>query len=184
MKTAEAIKLVVAAAAVGLCVIAILFFALYRGSIIPVPWFWLGLAVLIVFVLMNKMTSEAAREDTTSERAIAQLKQTGRKIKVEYDQCTIHDGSYTREGQIAGMNVLSGDEMSNVQQEAVRNTIFTFHHRDPETNEVHDYRSPLLNMDGDYLAMLFLAREVYLYVSREDPNLYWFDLGEAQNIGP
>jgi|GEM_PF-6768783 len=167
--------------------IMVLFFSRYSGSVIPYPWLWLlasmGAAYLGYRLVLPRSDFAASQNEWRDE--INDIRERGIAVKVDFDKCRITDLSYSYEkeresGRIAGMNVLSGNEMDNVREVRVGQTEFIYTYTDPTTNQQREYKADL-DMDRDTVSMTFLARDVMLYIDPDDPDRYFFDFGVRSN---
>ena len=131
-----------------------------------------------VFTNLNK-----PKETVLGTKMVAsdELRKKATKVKVEFEKCEIRDYSYFEEVKnkqplrVTSMNVLSGDEMSNVKNVATNRVVLIYHHTNPANGEKTDFSSGALPMDKDSLQMNFIANDIFLFFDPMDPENYFFE---------
>jgi hypothetical protein len=138
----------------------------------------------------------ARRTSAPSERneqpavsaAINAIKENGIRIHVDYSKCTIKDRSYSYEkqvehGRVAGMNVFSGDEMSNVRLTTKDQLLLEYPYTGNGSDEDIWYQIPIYGVDRASLDMRFIANDIYLYIDKQEQDKCLLDLGDCQMWG-
>jgi hypothetical protein len=173
------------------------FFRHYSGSLIPYPWvfFVLGLVMFLAGYLLLRY-SPAPKEKAALNRVrrlIADLKENGERIRVDFDTCQIRGHSYREARPSHGADSLlttltvgetltslldhldnaGGDGLRNVQQ-----SVIVFQYENDRTGAKEKFISPVIAKDEISLSFyLDQQKHTTLYVDKTNRDFYYFDLG-------
>lgn len=139
----------------GLGLLTITFFRRYTGELIPYPFlFWvIGVVLFIGGLLFLRLTpsTNEINDQKQLTAIIAALKAGGEKMQVDLAHCDLKEHSYTEEQdryghdnealtldlerQIQGWNALGGDSILNVEQVNVRQTVLIYQYQNDRTGK-------------------------------------------------
>ncbi|MFL5739205.1 MAG: hypothetical protein ACJ75B_03235 [Flavisolibacter sp.] len=96
----------------GLGFFAVIYFRRYSGQVIPYPYFFyiIGLVIILGGVLLLRSTTRTSAMHLLHqiERTIKDLKRKGERIEVKLYQCEIKEHTYTEEKQPVDEEELKG----------------------------------------------------------------------------
>ncbi len=184
----------------GLGLITVSFFRNYVGDLIPYPAiFWLlGLAMfwggwaLLRFTPTIKESQDRERLD----KLIAELRENGEKIKVDFSKCDIKTNDYTEEQpqygskidfltldlerSIQTWNAISGDDDKNIKQVEVYQSVLVF--KNERNGKTETFISRIIPKERATLMFkLSDKKETTLYVDKKNRSRYYFDLEFLNN---
>ena len=153
----------------SLLVGVILFYCYGSNNIFSYVFLLLGLYYILLGVrelqnsdiIVNSMQNRPLAEEGFYKKWI--------QVKVEYEKCVLKDYGYSFEreaetGRVAAMNVLSGDEMSNVEIIKANQLLLEYPYKKTESSEETIFQIPLYDVDKGNFSMRFIAGDVFLYI--------------------
>ena len=163
------------------------YFGHYTGTLIPKPFLFqiaswiigfIGIA-LVFFVFKNKTTGINMEITAWKET----LKLNGEKILVTLPECEIKENFYYEEvdrvhsSKAQSYNAMIGQGYRNVEKQSRYATVVVYNYTNPKTGELKKFISPIIQKDKISLDFLLNEKkETFIYVDRNDPNTYFFDL--------
>ncbi len=94
--------------------------------------------------------------------------------------------SFEREaetGRVAAMNVLSGDEMSNVEIIKANQLLLEYPYRKTESSGETIFQISLYDIDKGSFSMRFIAGDIFLYIDQTNCENCILDLGDKRVRG-
>jgi hypothetical protein len=171
------------------------FFRHYSGEIIPYPWlFWfLGLLMFLFGYLLLRYapTGKEHAKIRQVRQLVADLKTNGEQIRVDFSACEILENNYTEQ-----VEPYSGDDLMlatgrpslhyllNVLEDKdkrgdveVNQSCILFRYQNNRTGQTEKFISHVIDKDSVTLSFyLDQQKKTTLYVDKTDRNLYYFDL--------
>lgn len=162
----------------GLSTVSVLFFRKYNGTVIPYPLLWYALFIVIGFLgvtlIYKSMVATIRIAEKQSDNARSQFKNTGERIKVDFDSSSFHSRSYQHQVPDDRLEVTSIHLFSSLIPNPERNEIvsrssisFTF------GKEVF---VSSFNVDAVTLRSYVIQEKLFVYVNRNNRLEYVFDL--------
>jgi len=110
------------------------------------------------------------------------------KVKVDYEKCVLKDFGYSYEkeiesGRVAGLNILSGDEMSNVEMIKANQLLLEYPYLKTEPEEEIIFQIPLYDTDKGNFSMRFIAGDIFLYIDQTNYKNCVLEMGEKRVKG-
>ena len=181
----------------GLGFLTITFFRKYSGEIIPYPFlFWLvGLVMFgcgFLFLRYTPSTEEIGIQKQLSE-IINELKSNGERIAVDLSKCEIKENNYTEERekyghpnelltldierQIQGWNAIGGGSIRNVEQVHVKQSVLIYQIQNTRIGKTEKFISRVIPKDKISLSFyLDKQKKTNLYIDKANRECYYFDL--------
>jgi hypothetical protein len=187
---------IVAYAFFGLGFLTVTFFRSYTGNLIPYPFlFWvIGLVMFWVgfLFLRTTLTTKQMADRNKLKQLIDELKTTGQKIDVSFDNCEIKEHNYTEEQniyghendiltlgvehQMQGLNAL-GNDRRNVKQVHVYQSVIVFRYNNTRNGKTERFMSRVIPKDKLSLSFyLDNKKQTTLYIDKTNREKYYFDL--------
>ncbi|MFC4230805.1 hypothetical protein ACFOW1_02810 [Parasediminibacterium paludis] len=181
----------------GLGLLIVTFFRKYSGQVIPYPFlFYLaGLAMFMIAALL--LRNVPTRIQLTLQKQIADLKENGNKIRVDFSQCEIKENNYTEEqdkfetpnelfsfGYGQEIQVLDAftKPSHNVEQIQINQSIIFFNYQNNQTGQEEIFVSRVINKDRVTLMFhLEQQKSTTLFVDKINRKKYYFDLAFLNN---
>jgi hypothetical protein len=186
----------------GLGFLTITYFRKYSGVIIPHPFLFylLGLVMFGGGLLLLRYTLTKGEMNLQKKMgdAIKDLKTNGEKIQVDLTQCAIKEHNYMEERSkyghsnelltleverhIEGWNAISGGSMRNVEQVQVKQAVIIYEHHNLQNGNTEKFISRIIPKDK--MTLLFYLdrqKQTVLYVDKNDRNKYYFELDFLMN---
>ncbi|MBS1595316.1 MAG: hypothetical protein JST90_13450 [Bacteroidetes bacterium] len=154
-------------------------------------WKSIALALIPIAVIALRIYQLKRRADKQSEDPRVDdaevFRQNAIRVHVDYALCVIRDSSYSYEqsvahGRVAAMNVLSGDEMSNIELRTQSQLLLQYPCRLADGAD-RVYQIPIYGMTKDNFDMRFISNDIYLYISTQDHTRCMLDMGDRQMWG-
>ncbi|MBO9564091.1 MAG: hypothetical protein J7621_15005 [Niastella sp.] len=187
-------KRIVAYLLFGLGFLTVTFFRHYHGQLIPYPFAWWVIGVVMFLggwlTLRSTPSSLEQYENKQVDQHIADLKAKGEQIKVNFDHVDIKENSYTEEverrnnhdddvlayslGSNTPFNDLTDSDRNTVRLQRNQCVVIYDHTQQGKTER---FISPVISLDRvTLLSRLLTRQETILYVDRQDRKRYYFDL--------
>lgn len=188
------IKRIIAYLLLGLGAVILIFFSEYKGTFTFSSFVYVLTGLLLEvsggILLRRDQSRKGSLDRKEQQQLIGELKRSGRQIKVNLSHCEVKENSYIEEREkygtenyfatsgiernIQALNALT-DETRNVQRVQVNQAVLIYHHE--EEGQSRRFVSGVLPFERTTLLMkLVLQKETTLYIDREDPSKYYFDL--------
>jgi hypothetical protein len=181
----------------GLGFLIMTFFKKYTGDILPYPFLFyiLGLLMFIGGGLFLRFTPTHKEVKTREklDKLISDLLEHGEKVKVNLTDCEIKENNYTEERNrygnenelltldierdIQALNAITGDSMRNIEFVNVVQTVIIFYFDKLVTGRKEKFISRVIPKDKITL-MIYLdkQKDTFLYIDKVDREKYYFDL--------
>jgi hypothetical protein len=139
-----------------------------------------GLLMLILLII-GKIKIFSAQKQIS--KLIADLKETGEKIQVDFSKCEIKENNYTEERnkyenneRVQFLNVMSGYADKNIEQVEITQTVIVYVHQNVRTGQTERFISGIIPKDKITLSFyLEQQKQTAIYVDRTNKR-YYFDL--------
>lgn len=182
----------------GLGFITVTFFRNYKGSFISHEFlYWLvGLFFLLIGWAILRYTppiNEQLRKEQVA-KMISDLKINGEKIKIELSKCELKSNDYSEEREIPSdkalttsytndmkaINILTGNEMDNVQIVNVFQSILIYNNK--YMGKTETFTSGIIPTEHTTLLFKIASQKTtFIYVDKLDRSKYYFDLEFLSN---
>jgi hypothetical protein len=150
-------------------ILAIYFFMSYSGKIIPYPFLFylLSFAILIIAVLI--LRNAPTKAQLNLRKQIADLKENGDKIVVDFSRCEIKENNYR-------------EEQDNLGEVQIVQSVIIYNYQNNRTGNTEKFVSRIINLEKAAL-LFYLQKQVntVLYVNKNDRSKYYFDLDFLKN---
>lgn len=154
----------------------------YKGTVIPYPFFWLILAVVIellgiYLVTVKKTKTQKAEEKIAGERE-AKLIESGEKIILTAENCTLLSNSYLHEVPVTSSITIEAYDslLPNTKTEDVNETIIVYYYA--SVTEPIKMVSQIYKIQKINMAFRIEQAKVCLYVDRFDKSNYLFKVND------
>ncbi len=148
-----------------------------------IPAFILIIIAVIIAVIYTfiKQKLRSQREDQSNASKFAEierLKRLGEKIKMTLDNCEIKNKSYQVEekeyfSKYKGMDSLLGDD-AHYKSTEIQQTYIVFYKKYGERS--FKFISQAVNHDPDAFKFYLDSSDIFLYIDRQNPNNYHFEI--------
>lgn len=122
------------------------------------------------------------RQKAAARNALNDLLINGEKIPVDLKKCVITSHKYYEEFETGtnrsrAIDAAIGEAHRNIRSVEIRQSVFSFSYLNPRLNQTETFKSPVIYKDEITLEFLLHHQQTtFLYVSRSDRSLYYFDL--------
>ena len=154
------------------------YFESYKGKIIPLPFVWMCLSILLfitgAILLVFDKTRKKVQEHTDQKAKHRHLKNTGEKILVDLDHCefkTTYIDAGFQSKQFSGMNALDALYGSKEDEQEVKTVTYIIF-----KNGNQRFVSQAFPMEETMLKYYISNNNVLIYINRFDRTEYVFDL--------
>jgi hypothetical protein len=168
-------KLGVAAFMLGLIIIVVA----VKTSVYNVYLLGTGILLIIISLVFYFMAG-SSRSDDQARKWLENLKSTGIKIPVDLTKCKIKSNTWVEErerysnSRIAFWNEVGGDADKNIER--VKNNHSMIEYECEFKGRRQLFLGSISKDETTLRILLELKRETIIYVDRDDPENYYFDL--------
>ena len=162
-----------------------LFFLNYTGTLIPVKGLWFVISIFmavigVYFIVKHRLQGEAR---SNSSRLLQQekLRQAGEEISIMLDNCEIKSRSWQQEkvnddlpGRIEMVDGLFAPDRNHKTEEVIQTYIVFYKQYGNKTFKF--ISQPTAQSEDVVRKYIDKQGEIYLYVDRQNPANYFFDL--------
>jgi hypothetical protein len=169
----------------GFGLVAVTFFAYYKGDMIRSPFLWMlvsaGIAIIGSILVFTARTNKEIKKAHELSASLTRLKEAGELLKVDLDNCEFKVNDFTEE--ISSENSLRVqmydslyDPNRNYNTQNVNQLVIIYHHK--HSGQIEKFTSQTFNIDETTFRFDILQGRLNLYVDRFDRNHYFFELNK------
>jgi hypothetical protein len=167
----------------GVGVLGVLFFRHYKGTIIPYPWIWLIVSILVVILGLGLVyfvgDSGISKEEEQYLDRLHNLYENGEQIIMTLENCEVRENNYYEQviDDNANRRAIRAMLDSRIDREDEREyveqcVIVHYYKKDKDKRMTSD----VFPINADTLKSHIVRGKVILYIDRLDTKNYCFDL--------